>query len=143
MAANQQHFFHRAEPLVQPGCTVQLNSEDSKPENKAMLAISPKAETFTWQVNPNPQKIAVSQPFLRVFAVPLLFTPNCGVQAQWFRATLPTSVCRPQGQSWQAAHRHFGGGTFVSAELLRGGELAPKHLPAYEASNALKPACSK
>ena len=31
----------------------QRRREDAKPENQAMLAISPKAETFIWQVNPN------------------------------------------------------------------------------------------
>ena len=32
----------------------QLNSEDAKSENNATLAISPKSETFTVQVNPKP-----------------------------------------------------------------------------------------
>ena len=32
----------------------QLNSEDAKAQNKAILATSSKSETFTWQVNPNP-----------------------------------------------------------------------------------------
>jgi hypothetical protein len=32
----------------------QRRREDAKAENKAMLAISPKSETFTWQVNTKP-----------------------------------------------------------------------------------------
>ena len=79
MAANQQHFFTvRSGWFSLDAAVEQRRREDAKPENKAMLAISPKAETFTWRVNPNPPEIAVSQLFLRVFA-PLLFTPNYGV----------------------------------------------------------------
>jgi hypothetical protein len=35
----------------------QRRHEDAKAENKPMLAISPRSETCTWQVNPNPPRI--------------------------------------------------------------------------------------
>jgi hypothetical protein len=56
----------------------QLNSEDAMAEDKAGLCISPTPETFIWQVNPDPHKLAVPRRFLGVFAS-LLFTSSCRV----------------------------------------------------------------
>jgi len=54
----------------------QLNSEDAKAKNKAVLAISPESETFTWQVNPNLPRVCrllAHSWRLRVFVVHVQF----------------------------------------------------------------------
>jgi hypothetical protein len=40
--------------IILEAAVEQRRHEDAKAETKAMLAISPKPENFTWQVNPNP-----------------------------------------------------------------------------------------
>ena len=52
----------------------------AKAQNKAMLAISPKSETFTWQVNPNPP---VNLPFpTSFFASSQCNIPTCSQAAR-------------------------------------------------------------
>ena len=41
-------------PIYLDAAVEQRRHEDAKAEDKAMPAISPKPETLTWQVNPNP-----------------------------------------------------------------------------------------
>jgi hypothetical protein len=45
-------------PTYLDAAVEQRRHEDAKAENKAMLAISQKSETFTWQVNPKPRSLA-------------------------------------------------------------------------------------